>query len=127
MKRSRVTLLLGAGALAAAAAVAILVVTHGRSESPARIDAHRLTKDVSPQELRRVLEAAEAVDTTTPNAELIADGKRLFREPALYQDGLSCQSCRCSSISADLRVSGRSAKLRRSTMSFGCAAASIRQ
>jgi len=92
LRRSQILLLLGAGAIAAAV-VAILVVMQTGAKVPARIDAHRLTKDVPSQELRRVLEAADVIDTTTPNAELTAEGKHLFRDPALYQDGLSCQSC----------------------------------
>src|SRR5205823_1425531 len=70
-----------------------LLVTNPGAESPARIDAHHLTKDVPARQLRHVLEAADMIDTTTPNAELIAAGKHLFRDPALYQAGLSCQSC----------------------------------
>jgi cytochrome c peroxidase len=93
LSRRRVTLLLGAGAIAAVAVAAILVATHSGAGSPVGISAHRLTKDVPPHELRQVLEAADAIDTTTPNAELIAEGKRLFRDPSLYKQGLSCQSC----------------------------------
>jgi len=92
LRRSQILLLLGAGAIAAAL-VAILVVTQTGANAPARIDAHHLTKDVSAKELRHVLEAADVIDTTTPKAELTAEGKHLFRDPALYQDGLSCQSC----------------------------------
>jgi cytochrome c peroxidase len=92
MRKALRTLLLGCASIAAIA-VAILLVTDGRDGTPPRMDAHMLTKDVPAGELRRVLRAADAIDTTTPNAELIAEGKRLFRDPALYKDGLSCQSC----------------------------------
>jgi cytochrome c peroxidase len=92
LRRTRVLLLLGAGVIAAAV-VAILVVTHTGAKSPAHADAHRLTKDVPSSRLHRILDAADVIDTTVPSAELIAEGKHLFRDPALYQDGLSCQSC----------------------------------
>jgi cytochrome c peroxidase len=91
LRRSQALLLLGAGAIAAAV-VAILVVTPGAS-TPAHIDAHRLIKDVPAGRLRNVLEAADVIDTTVPKAELVAEGKHLFRDPALFRDGLSCQSC----------------------------------
>ena len=91
MRRSQVLLLLGAGAIAAAV-VAILIVTPG-ANSPARIDAHQLTKDFPASRLRHILEAADVIDTTVPNAELVAEGQHLFRDPALSRDGLSCQSC----------------------------------
>jgi cytochrome c peroxidase len=84
--------LLGALALLGAVAVALLLVTHPDAAAP-RLDAHHLTKRVTTAELRRVLDAADVVDTDTPNTALVAEGKRLFRDPSLYQSGLSCQSC----------------------------------
>ena len=89
MRHVKVMLLAGAGIVAAG----LLLVTQPGTKPPARLDAHRLTRDVSSGQLRRVLEAADVIDTTVPKAELIAEGKHLFRDPALYQDGLSCQGC----------------------------------
>lgn len=88
MKRA-LAVLLAAGAVVAAGSLLLL---HPDAQS-ARLDAHHLVKDVQAKELRRVLEAADVVDTSTPNAVLIAEGKHLFRDPSLYNDGLSCQSC----------------------------------
>jgi cytochrome c peroxidase len=90
--RRSYALLFGAAAMAAAAA-AFLLLTHPGSASPSRLDAHGLTKGIPPAQLRHVLDAADVIDTTVPNAKLIAEGRHLFRDPALYQTGLSCQSC----------------------------------
>jgi len=79
--------------LVTAVAAAFLLLTHPGAGKPAQLDAHHLTKRVPAGQLRGVLEAADVIDTEVPNAELVAEGKHLFRDPALYQDGLSCQSC----------------------------------
>jgi cytochrome c peroxidase len=77
-------------ALAAAGiAVRLLGGTHGAHAWPA--DPHAGRTNI-PQ-LNRILEAADTVAGSTAEAELIAEGRRLFRDPALYQQGLSCQSC----------------------------------
>jgi cytochrome c peroxidase len=89
----RLSVLLPVAAVTAAAAAAILLVTHPGAGSQPRLDAHHLTRDVSERQLRGVLEAADVIDTTSPNAELIAEGKHLFRDPVLFQNGVSCQSC----------------------------------
>jgi cytochrome c peroxidase len=91
LRRARI-LLVGPVAIAATVA-ALLLLTHPGSTSPSRIDAHGLTKGVPAAQLRHVLDAADVIDTTVPDAKLIAEGKHLFRDPALYQSGLSCQSC----------------------------------
>jgi cytochrome c peroxidase len=92
LRRPYALLPFGAAALAAAVA-AVLLLTHPGSGSPARIDAHGMTKSIPHAQLQHVLEAADVIDTTVPDAKLIAEGKHLFRDPALYQTGLSCQSC----------------------------------
>jgi cytochrome c peroxidase len=89
VKRAVTLLLLAAGM----AAVTMLLVTHPDARPPARLDAHHLTKGISANELRHVLDAADVVDSATPNAELVAEGKHLFRDPSFFQEGLSCQSC----------------------------------
>lgn len=85
--------LLFAAAAVGACAAAFLLLTHPGSSSPSRLDAHGLRKGIPSAQLRHVLDAADVIDTTVPNAKLIAEGKHLFRDPALYQSGLSCQSC----------------------------------
>jgi cytochrome c peroxidase len=89
LTRRLVAMLLCAGAILVAAAFGL--TRAGGSHAP--VDPHHFTNDVSPRELHRILDAVDAIDTTTPNAELVAEGKRLFREPSLYLQGLSCQSC----------------------------------
>jgi cytochrome c peroxidase len=89
----RLRFLIPAAAAIAAASAAILLLTHPGAGSPPRLDAHHLTRDVTAGRLHQVLEAADVIDTATPNAKLIAEGKHLFRDPALYQEGVSCQSC----------------------------------
>jgi cytochrome c peroxidase len=44
-------------------------------------------------EQRRVLNAATATAASTPPAELVAKGRRMFRDAGLYEAGESCQGC----------------------------------
>jgi len=89
LKARRTGLLLVCAAMLAAAGFGL---TRGGG-SHAAVRVHDFATDVPPRELRQILDAADAVDTTTPNAELVAEGKHLFRDPALSLQGLSCQSC----------------------------------
>jgi cytochrome c peroxidase len=48
---------------------------------------------LSKAEHDRVLHAAAAFTASTPHDELVAEGRKLFRDPAMFEDGESCQSC----------------------------------
>lgn len=48
---------------------------------------------VSRTRLQRILRATAAVNATTPKAELVAQGEKVFRSPAFFRTGESCQSC----------------------------------
>ena len=44
-------------------------------------------------DMTRVLQAAEAVTTSTPRDELVAEGRKLFRSTSMATAGESCQTC----------------------------------
>ena len=93
-------LTLAAAVLAALAAVALIVVivrggdvnTGPIGESAAAGDPHAPV-ECSPQELRRILNAVEAISQSSDQAELAAVGRELFRSNALAKQGESCQGC----------------------------------
>jgi cytochrome c peroxidase len=63
-----------------------------RDPSPRRADPHG-DPGLSAADSRRLLNATAAASTDTPQAELVADGRRLFRSGAVAKTGESCQSC----------------------------------
>lgn len=77
----------------ALAVVVVGLLLHSDRAQPWPADPHALRVDLPRTRMHRILEAADSVGATTPSAELIAQGRRLFRDPSLYQQGLSCQSC----------------------------------
>ena len=58
----------------------VMDIEHGRIEMAAG-------------EQTRVLQAATATAASTPNAELVAQGRRMFRDASRYEAGESCQGC----------------------------------
>jgi cytochrome c peroxidase len=93
VRRRRVMLALAAVAIGALAVVIAGLLVRSDRARPWPADPHALRANIPPAKLHRILEAADSVAATTPSAELIAQGRRLFRDPSLFQQGLSCQSC----------------------------------
>lgn len=80
--------LLGAAVVAAAVALAIVAAP---DDERVRTAPHG---DVlAGAELDRVLRAADAATTSTPRAELEAEGRELFNSNALARDGEACGAC----------------------------------
>ena len=65
-----------------------------RTTLPARVDVpdHRAVR-LARADMKRVLLAAEAVTTSTPRDELVAEGRTLFRSTTMATAGESCQTC----------------------------------
>lgn len=61
------------------------------SEASRRSDPHPLA--LRGADLQRYLRATDAAATSTPRAELVAEGRKIFRSSALARDGESCQTC----------------------------------
>jgi cytochrome c peroxidase len=73
--------------------VAVALVARGGNEEVAtRNDPHGRAELTAAQS-RRLLSATQAASTGTPRAELVAEGRALFRSAAVAKDGESCQSC----------------------------------
>ena len=79
------------GVVAVGVAVA-LVAAGGGGEAPVRTDPHASVQLTAAQS-RRLLNATQAASTGTPRAELVAEGRALFRSAAVAKAGESCQSC----------------------------------
>jgi cytochrome c peroxidase len=93
VSRPRIKLLLAVAAAAAIAATVSFLLVRSPSSASALPDPHSLRSGIPRKELARILQAADAVGASTSHAELVAQGRQLFRDPALFQEGLSCQSC----------------------------------
>jgi cytochrome c peroxidase len=83
----------GRRAFAAAASLLLIgaVIVAARPDAAIKSDPHRQT--LAGGELARYLRAVDAASTATPRADLIAEGRALFRSSAVAKDGESCQSC----------------------------------
>jgi cytochrome c peroxidase len=80
-----------AAALLAAGAIALALVLTGGDDSTQT--PHAAVGKLAPEELGRILGAAEAATTAQPRAALVAEGRRLFRSNELAKAGESCQAC----------------------------------
>ncbi|MEA2249873.1 MAG: cytochrome c peroxidase [Solirubrobacteraceae bacterium] len=89
MKLTRLRLLLIAAIVVAGGLLATTLANNGTSA--AATDPHG-KPNVSPATMARVLNATAAA-STAPQAELIANGRTLFRSSSVAKSGESCQSC----------------------------------
>lgn len=80
-----------AGALVFLAARAVLPSSE-EAQPKLGYDPHAAA-DMTPGELSGILRAVEAVNESTPPAELAAEGQKLFRSSALAKRGEACQTC----------------------------------
>jgi cytochrome c peroxidase len=84
------------GAVAAIVLAGLAVAALSRSGDPPAVVASDMThgdvRFVKGQE-QRILNAAAATTSATSNDELVAEGRKIFRDKALFQDGESCQTC----------------------------------
>jgi cytochrome c peroxidase len=81
--------------VAVLAVIAVAAVAHfsgGHRAQASRINVHG-DPHLSADHMTRLLNATTAASTATPNAELIAAGRTLFRSNTLSKTGESCQTC----------------------------------
>jgi cytochrome c peroxidase len=83
-----------------AALAAIIVVGFGvaalsRDHRPqaAVVDMNHGDVKFAKGELPRILNAAAATTAETPEDQLAAEGRKVFRDPSLFENGESCQTC----------------------------------
>ena len=90
-------------------AVAVAVVLAGlalaalsRDEAPATVtDTRHGNVTFAKGELDRILHAANETSSSTAPDELVAEGRRIFRDESLYEEGESCQTCHTEGSAAD--------------------------
>jgi cytochrome c peroxidase len=99
--RTRLLIVFAVAAIVAAASTAALLRGGSGGSSPgggaltaanALVNPHALGK-VPPERLRAILHATNQITTSTSQAALIAEGRRLFRSTTLTRPGESCQGC----------------------------------
>jgi len=83
--------LLAAGLVTIALAIGVVVIARDGEEEPA--SAHASVGKVPRERLDPILRATEGASTATSRAELVAQGRALFRSQTLAKSGESCQSC----------------------------------
>jgi len=92
MKRKPIRLLV---AVAAIAVVGLGVVAlAGSGDAPAAaVDMHHGKVKFAKGQEQKILNAVAATNASTANDQLVAEGRRIFRDPSLFMDGESCQTC----------------------------------
>jgi cytochrome c peroxidase len=93
--RSRPRLALALVGLVAAALLAARLIAGGGDSTPAHastVDPHAIPHYAAGQ-LHRLLAATEAASTSSSQAELVSQGRALFRDTSAARTGESCESC----------------------------------
>ena len=89
--------LLGAVAAIVLAGVAVAALSRNppppSSPSAAVVDMNHGNVRFAKGQERHVLNALAATTASTPPDELAAEGRKIFRDPSLFEDGESCQTC----------------------------------
>ena len=84
--------------LAAVAAILIVgfaVAAVSRDDQPpaAIVDTNHGNVKFAKGEMQRIVNAVDATTAGTSNDELVAQGRKVFRDPSLFENGESCQTC----------------------------------
>jgi cytochrome c peroxidase len=83
-------------AIVAIVAVGFAVAAISRDDRPASAavtDMEHGNVKFGKGELPRILNAVDAVTKDTPKDDLVAEGRAIFRDSSLFEDGESCQTC----------------------------------
>jgi cytochrome c peroxidase len=84
--------------LAAVAAIVVAgfaVAALSRDDQPraALVDTNHGKVKVAKGDMQRILNAVDATTAGTSNDELVAQGRKVFRDTSLFENGESCQTC----------------------------------
>ena len=85
--------LAAAAAVIVAVGIAIVLLAGGGSGSGATVDMHHGKVKFAKGQETTILNEVEGAAADTPPDELVAKGRQMFRDPALFMDGESCQTC----------------------------------
>lgn len=82
-------------AVAAIVVAGLAVAALARDPAPAAavVDTNHGLVRLAKGEVRRILNAADGATAGVSNDELVAQGRKLFDDTSLYEDGESCQTC----------------------------------
>jgi cytochrome c peroxidase len=92
MTRKTIRLLV-AGAAIAIVGFAIAVLAGGGSAGPVTVDLNHGNVKFAKGQEQKILNAVDAVTADTPKDDLVAEGRKLFRDTKVFKDGESCQTC----------------------------------
>ncbi|MEA2268107.1 MAG: cytochrome c peroxidase [Solirubrobacteraceae bacterium] len=101
MIRGKPIRVLAAVAVVVLAGLAVAALSADRSKPPAVADMNHGDVRFAKGEESRILNAVEAANAGTPADELVAEGRKLFRDVARFEDGESCETCHSSGSASD--------------------------
>lgn len=91
--RMRWSTRVGSALVALSAAVTFAVcASNSKPASKRAFDPHAVNR-IAKSKLNRILRATTAASNAVTNADLVAEGQKLFRSTEIAQRGLSCESC----------------------------------
>jgi cytochrome c peroxidase len=83
------------------AGLAVAALSAHRSAAPAVADTNHGNVRFAKGEMNKVLNAVDGVTAAKPADELAAEGRKLFRDTSLFEDGESCETCHASGAASD--------------------------
>jgi cytochrome c peroxidase len=92
MKRKPIRLLIAVAAIAVAGLAVVALAGSGDS-SAGTVDMHHGKVTFAKGQEQKILNAVAATNASTPNDQLVAEGRKMFRDPSLFMPGESCQTC----------------------------------
>jgi cytochrome c peroxidase len=101
MTRKPIRLLAAMAAIVLAGlAVAALARDHGPSDRMALVNTAHGKMELAKGEQRRILDAVAAATSQMANDQLVAQGREMFRNASLFNNGESCQTCHAEGSSS---------------------------
>ena len=81
---------------------AVAAVSRDQTSQPATVaDMNHGNVKLAKGEMKRVLNAAAAATAETPEDQLAAEGRKIFRDASLFEHGESCQTCHAEGTSSN--------------------------
>jgi cytochrome c peroxidase len=93
MRRKPISVLLAVAAIVLAGFAVAAVSRDDRPKQAALLDTSHGDVRFAKGQLQRILNAVNATTSQVAADQLVADGRKAFRDPSLFQDGESCQTC----------------------------------
>jgi cytochrome c peroxidase len=93
MRRKPISALLAVGAIVLAGFAVAAVSRDDRPQQAALLDTSHGEVKFAKGQLQRILNAVNATTSQVAADQLVADGRKAFRDRSLFQDGESCQTC----------------------------------